>query len=168
MEHLSRHKVTRELSAPGRPFSALGSSRLAIAYLNTWVSITPPPPTWWAHTLTTLFFKFCWVQFFLVTRPIFICCIYGPCFSGSCLDWARIVFFFRLKSSNCFPVKTHVFGRPFFFCTFCLWSWGFEFAPACGSPASVSDHVMASQGYIEVEQVRTWLLSSSLAKFQQF
>ena len=27
--------VTRELSAPGRPFSAVGSNRLAIAYLNT-------------------------------------------------------------------------------------------------------------------------------------
>ena len=43
-EHPSRHYVTRELSAPGRPFSALGSSRLAIAYLNTWGSSDPPPP----------------------------------------------------------------------------------------------------------------------------
>ena len=77
-------------------------------------------------------------------------------------------FFFRLKSLNCFPVKTHVFGKPFVFCTFCLKSGGFEFAPARGSPASVSDHVMTSQDYIKVEQVRTWLLSSSLAKFQQF
>ena len=76
--------------------------------------------------------------------------------------------FFRLKSLNCFPVNTHVFGKPFVFCTFCLKSWGFEFAPARGSPASVSDHVMTSQDYIEVEQVRTSLLSSSLAKFQQF
>ena len=73
--------------------------------------------------------------------------------------------FFRLKSLNCFPVKTHVFGKPFVFCTFCLKSWGFEFAPARGSPASVIDHVMISQDYIKVEQVRTWLLNSSLAKF---
>ena len=41
VEHPSRQYVTRELSAPGRPFSALGSSRLAIAYLNTWGR--PPP-----------------------------------------------------------------------------------------------------------------------------
>ena len=112
--------------------------------------------------------KFCWVEFLLVTSSIFICCIKGPCLSRSCLVWARNVFFFRLKSLNCFPVKTHVFGKPFVFCTFCLKSWGFEFAPARGSPASVSDHVMTRQDYIKVEQVRTWLLSSSLAKFQQF
>ena len=30
------------------------------------------------------------------------------------------VFFFRLKSSNCFAVKTRVFGRYFVFCTFYL------------------------------------------------
>ena len=44
IEHPSRHYVTRELSAPGRPFSALRSSRLAIAYLNIRGSPTPPPP----------------------------------------------------------------------------------------------------------------------------
>ena len=32
----------RELSAPGGPFSALGSRRLAIAYLNTWETSKPP------------------------------------------------------------------------------------------------------------------------------
>ena len=38
----------------GGRFSALGSSRLAIAYLDTWRPPTPPPPTTWsAHTLTT-------------------------------------------------------------------------------------------------------------------
>ena len=35
LRHPSRHYVTRKLSAPGGPFSALGSSRLAKAYLNT-------------------------------------------------------------------------------------------------------------------------------------
>ena len=64
--------------------------------------------------------------------------------------------------------ETHVFGRSFNFCYFCLLLWGIDFAPARGSPASVSDHVMTSQDYIKVEKVRTWLLSSSLAKFQQF
>ena len=34
--------------------------------------------------------------------------------------WSRLemYFFFVLKSSNCFPVKTHVFERFFIFCTF--------------------------------------------------
>ena len=36
------------------------------------------------------------------------------------------------------------------------------------SPARVSDHVLTSQDYIKVEHVRTWLLSNSLSKFQQF
>ena len=42
IEHYVTQVVTRDLSAPGGPFSALGSSRLAIAYLNTWG--LPPPP----------------------------------------------------------------------------------------------------------------------------
>ena len=77
-------------------------------------------------------------------------------------------FFFRLKSSNGFHVETHIFGMSFIFCHFCLKLWGFDFAPARGSPASVSDHFMTSQDYIKVEHVGTWLLSSSHAKFQQF
>ena len=77
------------------------------------------------------------------------------------------VLFFRLKTSNCFPVKTHVFGMAFIFCTFCLQWLGFEFAPARGSFVRVSDFIMTSQGYITVEHVRTWLLGSSLTKFLQ-
>ena len=51
----SRHP--RSLGSAGGLFSALGSSRLAIAYLNT--SGTSGPPTTTAHTLTTCicFFK---------------------------------------------------------------------------------------------------------------
>ena len=30
----------------------------------------------------------------------------------------EFLIFFGLKFSNCFPVKTHVFGRSFIFCTF--------------------------------------------------
>ena len=41
--------------------------------------------------------------------------------------------------------------------------WGYEFAPAGESPASVSDHVMTSQVYTKVEQVETWRFNSSLA-----
>ena len=74
------------------------------------------------------------------------------------------VVFFCLKSANCFPIKTHVFGMSFVFFYFLFIMMGFEF----GSDVSVSDFVMTSQDYIKVEHVRTWLLSSSLANFQQF
>ena len=39
-----RRKNTREITAPGRSFSALSSSRLAIVYLNTFGLPPPPPP----------------------------------------------------------------------------------------------------------------------------
>ena len=55
----------------------------------------------------------------------------------------------------------------FVFCTFFI-MMGFELATARGGSASVSDHVMTSKDYIKVEQVRFWLGSFSLAKFQQF
>ena len=64
------------------------------------------------------FFNFSAVYFLLVTRSVVNCCIYGPCVPRGCLVYARI--FFRLKSSNCFPVKTHVFGMSFIFSNFCL------------------------------------------------
>ena len=76
--------------------------------------------------------------------------------------------FFCLKASNCFPVKTLFFRGAFIFCTFCLWSWGFEIAPLGGSPVNVIGHTMTSRDYIKIEQVRTYLLSSSLAEFKQF
>ena len=41
-------------------------------------------------------------------------------------------------------------------------------APERGGPANVSDFVLTSQDYINFENVRNWLLSSSLAKFTQF
>ena len=85
--------------------------------------------------------------------------------------WSRLknFYFFHLKSSNGFNVETHFFPKVFHFLfCFCLLLWGIDFAPARGSPASVSDRVMTSQDCIKVEHVRTWLLSSSLAKFQQF
>ena len=56
----------------------------------------------------------------------------------------------------------------FIFCTFCLQWLGFDLAPARVITGSISDLVVTSQDYIKVEHVRTWLLSSSLAKFQQF
>ena len=41
------------------------------------------------------------------------------------------------------------------------------FAPARGSSTNVGDHIKTSKDYKKVEHVRTWLRSSSLAKFQQ-
>ena len=77
--------------------------------------------------------------------------------------WTFFTEFFKL-----FPVKAHFFRRPFNFCTFCLYPWGFEIAPARGSTASVLGYVMTSRDYIKVEQVRIWLFISSLANFLQF
>ena len=62
----------------------------------------------------------------------------------------KFFLFFSLKSSNGFHVETQIFRRSFIFCYFCLLPWGFDFAPARGSPASVSDHAMTSQDYIKV------------------
>ena len=51
------------------------------------------------------------------------------------LHTKTIIFdFFGLKLSNCFPVKTHVFGKLFIFCTFCL-SW-----PAKTKKKNSSEH----------------------------
>ena len=115
------------------------------------------------------FFNFASVKFFLATWFTFSLC-----------PWCLVVFcyvlhgrsgifeVFCLKSSNCFPVKIHFFRGPFNFNTFCLQSTGFEIAPARGSSASVISHVMAKRDYIKFEEVRTWLLSSSLSEFKQF
>ena len=64
------------------------------------------------------------------------------------------LFFFRLKSSNFFPFKPMFSKGPSFF-VFLFVIMGLFFAPARGSPASVSDHVKTSQEYINVEHVRT-------------
>ena len=52
----------------------------------------------------------------------------------------------------------------FIFSTFCLYWWGFEFAPARGRPASLSDLIITSQDYIKVEHVKTWLPNSGFAR----
>ena len=65
------------------------------------------------------FFIFASVYFFLLTCFLFSFCPCGlvvPFFCSSCEDWV-FWFFFDFKFSNCFPVKTHVFGRSFIFCT---------------------------------------------------
>ena len=116
------------------------------------------------------FFKFCLVYFLLFTNALFNWRFQGPCVP--LVFWKMenniLVHFFRLKSSNCFPVKTQVFGISFIFCTLRLQWLGFDLAPARVISDSISDLVVTSQDYIKFEHVRTWLLSSSLAKFNQF
>ena len=65
------------------------------------------------------------------------------------------------------PLKPMFSKGPLFFVVLFV-IMGLYFVPACDRPASVSDDVMTSQEYLKVEQDRTWLLISSLAKFQQF
>ena len=57
---------------------------------------------------------------------------------------------------------------PSFFCTLCFWWWGFEFEPACGSCASVSDHVMTSKDFIKVQHVSTDFLVRVLQRSNSF
>ena len=60
------------------------------------------------------------------------------------------------------------FRKDLHFLYFSLKWWSSGSAPARGRPVSVTDQVTTSKDYIKVEHVRTWLLSSSLAKIQQF
>ena len=60
------------------------------------------------------------------------------------------------------------FRKVLHFLYLCFVIMGLYLSTSRGSSANVSDHVMTSQDYVKVEHVRTWLLSSSLAKFQQF
>ena len=64
---------------------------------------------------------------------------------------------------NVFPLK-HIFSKGPSFCTFVCSHGALNFASR--SPESVIDHVLTSQDYIKDQHVRTWLLSSSFAKFQ--
>ena len=62
------------------------------------------------------------------------------------------VLFIALNLQTVFCLKPMFLKGPSFFVI--LFVWGFEFAPACGSPASVSDHVMTSQNHKKVKHVR--------------
>ena len=79
----------------------------------------------------------------------------------------RLEIIFSSEIFKLFFRETH-FRKALHLFTFCLYWWSFEFAVARGCPASVSDHAMRIQDYIKVEHVGTCLLTSSLAKFQQF
>ena len=54
------------------------------------------------------------------------------------------------------------------FLCFLLVFKGFEFVLARGSPVRFGDHVRTSQEFLKVERVKTSLLSSNRAIFQQF
>ena len=99
------------------------------------------------------FFNFSSVYSSWLQGPSPIVAFKGRVFHG--VVWSRLeVFFFRLKSSNCFHVETHIFGRSFIFCYFCLCLYGFEFAPARGIPAGVSNFLVTSQDAIKIVPVR--------------
>ena len=117
-----------------------------------------------------LFFKFCFVYFLLFTRALFNWRVQGPCIPLSFLERPRIMFLFFFSSEvfKLFSRWNPYFRTVLHFLLILFVIMGLFFAPAHGRPANLSDHVMTSQNYIEVEHVRTWLLSSSLAKFQQF
>ena len=94
---------------------------------------------------------------------------------GSCVrlgfsDRSRTMFLFFLSSwiFKLFSRWNPCFRKDLHFLYFCLQSMRLYFAPARGSPVSVRDHVMTSQVYIKVDYAKTWLFSSSLAKFQEF
>ena len=78
------------------------------------------------------------------------------------------LFFSDLKFSKRFLGESHVFGGSFF-CAFC---WFSRVLILCllarGSPVRAGDHVRTSLESLKVEHVKTSLLSSSVAIFQQF
>ena len=114
----------------------------------------------------TAFFQFFYVFFFLVTKHIFNCCSQGPCVSWGWLLWAKSVFFSRLKSSNRFFEKLMFSKGPSILVNFVCNDGGFDFAPACGSPASVSDLIMTSQDYLKFEHVTVCLHSLILPGYK--
>ena len=75
--------------------------------------------------------------------------------SGYCGSF--VLFFIRILDSSVFSVwnfsqfvsqlKLIFFRWRFIFCTFCLQSWGLQFASANGSHASVIHHVMTRRVY---------------------
>ena len=108
--------------------------------------------------------------FFRLRRPCSVVAflvLWFPCFV-LLAKIEKFLYFFSSEIFNRFLGESHVFRRSSFFCTFCWWLWGFEFAPASGIPVRVGDHVRTSQEPLKSEHVKTSLLSSSLAIFQQF
>ena len=67
----------------------------------------------------------------------------------------KVLLFFFVEIFKQFFRGTHVLERSLIFCSLLFVMMGFQFAPARGSPTSVTDFVMTSQDYIKVEHVRT-------------
>ena len=106
----------------------------------------------------------------MITYAIINFSFQGPCVQLGVFERSRflVLFFFSSKIFKPFSRLRPCFRKVLHFFLLLFLIMGFEFSTANGSPASVSDHVMTSQDYIKVENVRTWLLSSSLANFQKF
>ena len=95
----------------------------------------------------------------------YLCGLVVPLFCSPCQDW-KFLYFFQFEIFQRFSGESHFFGRPFL--CFLLVFKGFQFVPSRGSPVRASDHVRTGQESLKVEHVKTSLLSSSLAIFQQF
>ena len=70
--------------------------------------------------------------------------------------WSRLdtYYFFSSEMLKGFFSETH-FRKVLHFLYFCLYSWGFEFAPASISPSSVSDHGATNKGFTKAEHLHT-------------
>ena len=116
-----------------------------------------------------LYFKFCSVFFFLVTRSVVRSCIWYRVFQG--VAWLGVEVYFNFfcvwNLQTVFPLKP-LFSRgtSFFVSLFVrtgLWVCAHAWKPCFGTA-----RVMAGQDYIKFEFVRTWLLSSGFVKLQRF
>ena len=123
-----------------------------------------------ASFILNAFFNFVSVNFFVATWFMFSFRPWGLVVILFCSPWEEWNFlnFFVWNLQPVSPLKLIFSESPSFLIMFCLLSRGFEKALASGSPASVIGHVLTRRDYIKVEQVRTWLHSSTLAKFHQF
>ena len=103
--------------------------------------------------LNSFFFKFCLVHFLVFTKAIFnhsIIVFKGRVFHG--VFWSRLIvflIFFVWYLQTVFTLKP-IFSKDSSFFVLLFVIMGIDFAPARGSSASVSHHVMASQDYIKV------------------
>ena len=75
-----------------------------------------------------------------VQSSLFTCRFQSPCFHRDRFKLPGVTFFLCLSNFfECFFISKLFQEDP------PLYWWSFQFAPACGSPASVTDHVMSSQ-----------------------
>ena len=78
--------------------------------------------------------------------------------------WSRLemYYFFSSEMLKRFFRETH-FRKVLHFLYFCVYSWGFDFAPATINPASVSDHGVTNKDFTKVEHLHTAFAKSNFA-----